>query len=82
MGARTLTHNKTLKDIQIRNPSGLKNLMAHVKVVDNNLILEFDFDHGRFALSAYLQLKDSQKFGSKEFLSKLEDLEGLGNDLA
>jgi len=73
--------NKILKDIQVMNPSGLKNLMAHVKIVNNNLVLEFDFDsNGRFALSSYLQLKGEHKFGSDEFIKELNELDDGHND--
>ncbi len=73
--------NKRLEDIQIKDPSGIKNLMAHAKVVDNNLIIELDFDGGRFALSTYLQLKGNKKFGGKDFLHALNMLDNGVNNL-
>ena len=63
-----------LNDIQIRSPESLKNLMAHAKVVDNDLVISLDFDNPRFALAQFLQLA-GVKFASKNFKNWLDSLE-------
>jgi len=48
---------KTLKDIQIIDGKVLDDKMAHVEIVNNNLVLTIDFEHNnRFAISEYLAL--------------------------
>ena len=63
--------DKILPDIQIMNPSSLKNLMAHAQIIDNDLVITIDFDSLRFAVSQYLQLA-GQKFASAEFKKLLD----------
>ena len=46
-----------LKDIQAKNGGVLNDSMLHAKIVDNNLVLEIDFESNpRFAIVSYLQL--------------------------
>ena len=48
---------KVLKDIQIKDGAHLNNKMAHVDIINNNLVLTIDFEsNNRFAIVEYLQL--------------------------
>lgn len=58
--ARGIVANKLeviLKDIQVKSGDGIKGSMIHAKIVDNNLVLEIDYEtNERFAIVTYLQL--------------------------
>ena len=47
----------SLPDIQIKDPSCLKNKLAHLDVVNDNLVITIDFDSGQFAIATGLQLQ-------------------------
>lgn len=76
----------SLPDIQIKDPSCLKNKLVHLDVENDNLIITVDFDSGQFAIATALQLqglridnalKASKKILQMEAKKARKELENL-----
>jgi len=52
-----MTDRTVLKDIMINDPESLKGKMAHVEIIDGDLVITIDFQQPRIAAMQYLQLK-------------------------
>ena len=48
--------NVTLPDITIKNPSSLEHKVAHLDIVNDNLVITIDFETAQFAIWEALQL--------------------------
>jgi len=76
----------SLPDIQIKDPSCLKNKVVHIDIENDNLIITVDFNAGQFAIATAIQLqglkidnalKASKKILQMEAKKARKELENL-----